>query len=99
VFVFSLPFHALPRYAAGMRAPIRKCQTLVKCKSCGAQTPNLTKGVPVLPTPVPCKVCGTKRVYRPSEVFIGTALSAIAGVRRSSLARHHHASVSSPVED
>jgi hypothetical protein len=24
---------------------------------------------------------------------------AIAGVRRSSLARHHHASVSSPVED
>jgi hypothetical protein len=39
--------------------------------NCGAQTPSLRRGVPVLPARVPCSVCGTKRVYRPSEVFIG----------------------------
>jgi hypothetical protein len=26
----------------------------------------------MLPTPVLCSVCGAKRAYRPSEVFIGT---------------------------
>jgi hypothetical protein len=51
---------------------VRTRQALVKCKSCGAQTPSLTKGVPVLPAKVPCVVCGTKQVYRPSEVFIGS---------------------------
>ena len=71
IFAFSLPFHRLKRYPAGMPVLIRRCQALVKCKSCGAQTPSLTKGVPVLPARVPCSVCGTKRVYRPSEVFIG----------------------------
>jgi hypothetical protein len=51
---------------------IRTRQTLVKCKSCGAQTASLTKGIPVLPARVPCSVCGIKQVYRPSEVYIGS---------------------------
>ncbi len=39
---------------------------------CGAKTPSLTRGVPVLPARVPCGVCGARQVYRPSEVFIGS---------------------------
>ena len=72
VFAFSLPFHILPRYPAEMPVLIGTRQALVKCKVCGAQIPSLTKGVPVLPARVPCGVCGTRQVYRPSEVFIGS---------------------------
>jgi hypothetical protein len=71
-FAFCLPFHNLRRYPAGMPVLIRTRQALVKCKACGAQTPSLTKGVPALPARVPCSVCGTRQVYRPSEVFIGS---------------------------
>ena len=72
VFAFSLPSHTLPRYPAGMPVLIGTRQALVKCKVCGAQTPSLTRGVPVLPSRVPCSVCGARQVYRPSEVFIGS---------------------------
>jgi len=72
IFAFCLPFHMLPRYPAGMPVLIRTRQALVKCKVCGAQTPSLTRGVPVLPARVPCSVCGARQVYRPSEVFIGS---------------------------
>jgi hypothetical protein len=41
-------------------------------KVCQASIPSLTRGRPMLPTPVLCSVCGAKRAYRPSEVFIGT---------------------------
>src|ERR1700757_388276 len=51
---------------------IRTRQALVKCKACGAQTPSLTRGVPILPARVPCSVCGARQVYRPSEVFFGS---------------------------
>jgi hypothetical protein len=70
-FAFCLPFYILPRYPAVCPVLIRTRQALVKCKICGAKTPSLTRGVPVLPARVFCSVCGTKRVYRPSEVFIG----------------------------
>jgi hypothetical protein len=59
-------------YNALMPAILPSLQSLVRCKVCGAQTPSLTKGIPVLPAKVPCVVCGTKQVYRPSEVFIGS---------------------------
>jgi hypothetical protein len=71
-FRLLFAFHILTRYPAGMPVLIRTRQALVKCKVCGAQTPSLTKGVPVLPARVPCVVCGTKQVYRPCEVFIGS---------------------------
>ena len=44
---------------------IRTRQALVKCKACGAQTPSLTRGVPVLPAQVPCTVCGRGRFIGP----------------------------------
>jgi hypothetical protein len=71
-FAFCLPFHILPRYSARMRVLLRQRQTLVRCKVCQASIPSLTRGRPMLPTPVLCSVCGAKRAYRPSEVFIGT---------------------------
>jgi hypothetical protein len=54
-----------------MSVLIRTRQALVKCKVCGAQTSSLTRGIPILPARVSCSVCGTKQIYRPSEVFIG----------------------------
>jgi hypothetical protein len=72
IFAFSLPFHILPRYPAGMRVLLRQRQALVQCKGCQASIPSLTRGRPVLPTAVLCSLCGAKRAYRPSEVSIGT---------------------------
>jgi hypothetical protein len=50
---------------------IPRLESLIRCKECGAATPSLTRGIPVLPVRVLCTVCNSKRAYRPSEVFIG----------------------------
>jgi hypothetical protein len=41
-------------------------------RSISAAIPSLTRGRPILSTDVLCNVCGPKRAYRPSEIFIGT---------------------------
>jgi hypothetical protein len=41
VFAFSLPFHILPRYAAGMPAPERKKVSVVQCKGCSRIVPSV----------------------------------------------------------
>src|SRR5246500_3761170 len=71
LFRLFFAFLIASSYPADMPVLIRTRQALVKCKVCGAQTPSLSRGVPILPARVPCSVCGTRQVYRPSEVFIG----------------------------
>jgi Zn finger protein HypA/HybF involved in hydrogenase expression len=53
-----------------MTVQIQTRQALVKCRDCSATIPSLTRGVPSLPFRVQCNVCGSRRAYRPSEVFI-----------------------------
>jgi hypothetical protein len=45
----TLLAYTLTRYPSGMPILVRTRQALLRCKVCRAQTPRLTRGIPVLP--------------------------------------------------
>jgi hypothetical protein len=76
-YLFAFPQAAVLRcrYAfihAFIQSP--KGTPLVHCKDCGVSVPCDAREWPSLPVVVICPACGSKRAYRPSEVFLGTPL-------------------------
>jgi hypothetical protein len=57
-----------------MPSPNRHKEPLVDCKDCGVSVPCDAREWPSLPVVVISPACGSKRAYRPSEVFLGTPL-------------------------
>jgi hypothetical protein len=78
VFAFSLPFHMLSRYRAGMPAPERNHVQVVRCKGigCGRNVPiPVEVRVSTGSITVLCPVCLERRSYIiPTEVFMGSRL-------------------------
>ena len=71
IFAFSLPFHILPRYAAGMPAPERKKVSVVQCKGCSRIVPSVAASTAVSVV-VRCPICLERRAYIvATEVFQG----------------------------
>ena len=61
-FAFCLPFHILPRYPAGMLAPERNHNQVVRCKGCRPCIPISVEAV-IGSVTVACPVCMERRSY------------------------------------
>jgi len=53
------------------QAPSKRKQFVVTCKLCYCDVPSGAREFPFRPIFVECSLCGEKRQYLPSEVFLG----------------------------
>lgn len=62
---------------------ITRKQYVIECKRCRRDIPAGVREFPFQPIAVACPLCGERRQYLPSEVFLGNAHYLIAKKARS----------------
>jgi hypothetical protein len=68
----QLPFRLIFAYAVLVfQGPTNRKQFVVTCKRCRSDVLTGVKGFPFQSVVVKCQLCGERRRYLPSEVFLG----------------------------